>query len=311
MLITRSIRHRPRSNCWPAGAEMSAEAASLLPLGAHVSIAGGLEKAFARGEEIGCRVIQIFTANANQWRAKPISDARAAAFRSAWDDSAIEAVFAHDSYLINLATTDPENLARSRAAFGAELGRCARLGIPALVMHPGAHLGAGEAAGLARVAESFRELLAEAPAGVTILLETTAGQGSSLGWRFEHLAEIMERVPQGDFGVCFDTCHVFAAGYDISSETGYDQVMDEFHRLIGLDRLLAFHLNDCKKACGCRVDRHAHIGSGMIGEAGFRALMRDARVAQVPKLLETPKGKDYQDDLRNLALLRRLAGEDH
>lgn len=279
------------------------------PLGAHVSIAGGVEQAIARGEEVGCRAIQIFTANANQWRGKPISAESAAAFRAAWDVSPIEAVMSHDSYLINLAATDAEKLARSRAAFVEELERCALLGIPALVMHPGAHLGAGEAAGLQRVVESFREILAEGPGGVTILIETTAGQGSTLGWRFEHLAELLEQLPEKEFGVCFDTCHVFAAGYDLSSEAGYRQVMDEFDRLIGIERIQAFHLNDGKKPCGSRVDRHEHVGKGLIGEAGFRALMQDDRVKSVPKILETPKGENNEHDLRNLALLRRLAGE--
>jgi deoxyribonuclease-4 len=301
-------------NCWPAGAEVASQYQtgknSMLLLGAHVSIAGGVEHAFARGEEVGCTAIQIFTSNASQWRARPISEASAAAFRRAWQQSPITSVMVHDSYLINLATGDADNLARSKAAFVEELQRCALLGIPALVMHPGAHLGAGEAAGLARVAESFRDIFAEAPAGVTVLLETTAGQGSSLGWRFEQLAEILERVPEGAFGVCFDTCHVFAAGYDLSSEAGYHQVMAEFDRTVGIERIMAFHLNDSKKGCGSRVDRHEHVGQGAIGAAGFRALMQDARVAGVPKILETPKGIEGVHDRRNLALLRRFAGEE-
>jgi deoxyribonuclease IV len=282
----------------------------MLLLGAHVSIAGGVEHAFVRGEAVGCTAIQIFTSNASQWRARPISAASAAAFQSAWHQSPITSVMAHDSYLINLATSDADNLARSRAAFIEELDRCALLGIPALVMHPGAHLGAGEAAGLARIAESFRKIFAETPGSVTVLLETTAGQGSSLGWRFEHLAEIMERVPQGDFGVCFDTCHVFAAGYDLASEAGYHQMMAEFDRIVGIEKILACHMNDSKKGCGSRVDRHEHVGQGAIGEAGFRALMQDVRIAGVPKILETPKGVEGVHDRRNLALLRRFAGEE-
>jgi deoxyribonuclease IV len=279
------------------------------PLGAHVSIAGGVEHAIARGEEIGATAIQIFTKNASQWRAKPISEASAAAFRENWRNSAIGAILAHDSYLINLAAADPAKRLKSKSAYLDELQRCAQLSVPELVMHPGSHLGDGEEVGLKRVVESFRTILEEAPESVTTLLETTAGQGSNLGWRFEHLAAIMDRLPRGRFGVCFDTCHVYAAGYDLSNREGYERVMAEFDRLIGVEQIRAFHLNDCKKPCGSRVDRHEHVGRGTIGEAGFAALLQDQRFAAVPKILETPKGENNADDLRNLALLRRLAGE--
>lgn len=279
------------------------------PLGAHVSIAGGVENAFARGAEIGATAIQIFTKNASQWRAKPIAAASAEAFRRAWKESDIGPVIAHDSYLINLAATDDAKWQQSKDAFIDELQRCALLGIGELVMHPGSHLGSGEEAGIARVVQAFREILPQAPESVRILVETTAGQGSNLGWRFEHLAQILVGLPPERFGVCFDTCHVFVAGYDLSSETGYHEVMDEFDRLVGVERIACFHLNDCKKPCGSRVDRHDHVGRGTIGEAGFAALMQDARFATVPKILETPKGENNVDDLRNLALLRRLAGE--
>ena len=176
-------------------------------------------------------------------------------------------------------------------------------------MHPGAHLGSGEEAGLQRIAAAFREIFAAAPAGVRVLLETTAGMGSHLGWRFEQLARIMDLVPEHEFGVCLDTCHVFAAGYDLASEAGYGAMMDEFDRLIGCEKLRLFHVNDSKKPCGSRVDRHEHVGRGCIGETGFACLMRDARFTAVPKILETPPGEKNADDLRNLALLRRLAGE--
>jgi len=280
------------------------------PIGAHVSIAGGVELAIARGEEVGCTAIQIFTKNANRWRGKPISAESAAAFKANWQSSVIGQVLAHDSYLINLAAADPAKRLQSKAAYLDEMQRCALLGITELVMHPGSHLGDGEEAGLQRVVESFRTILEEAPETVTTLLETTAGQGGNLGWRFEHLAKIMEHLPRGRFGVCFDTCHVFAAGYDISSREGYERVMDEFDRLIGVQQIRAFHLNDCKKTCGSRVDRHEHVGLGSIGEEGFAALMQDARFAEVPKILETPKGENNRHDLRNLALLRQLAGEE-
>jgi len=281
----------------------------MLLIGAHMSIAGGAHLAFARGEETGCAAIQVFTKNASQWRGKPIAEEEAAAFRAAWKASPIGPVIAHDSYLINLAATDEAMWRKSIAAFLDEMQRCALLGIPELVMHPGAHLGAGEEAGLQRLAAAFRQIFAEAPPEVAVLLENTAGQGTCLGYRFEHLAEILERVPEGRFGVCFDTCHAYAAGYDLATAEGFAAVMAEFDRRIGLERLCAFHLNDCKKGLGSRVDRHEHIGQGAIGEAGFAALMRDGRFAAVPKILETPKGECGECDRMNLALLRRLAGE--
>ncbi|RME39001.1 MAG: deoxyribonuclease IV [Deltaproteobacteria bacterium] len=276
-------------------------------VGVHASIAGGIDRAIGRGEALGCTALQIFTKNASQWAAKPLDEKRAAAFRAAWRDSSIVTVHAHDSYLINLAAPDEQKWRRSIAAFADELRRCHSLGVPGLVMHPGAHLGQGEQAGLQRIAEAFRQILAEAPPDVRILLETTAGMGSHLGWRFEHLAEIMDQVPGHDFGVCFDTCHVFAAGYDLSTPEGYDRTMTEFDRLVGCDRIVLFHANDSKKECGSRVDRHEHVGRGCIGEIGFACLMRDARFAGVPKILETPPGEDNCEDRRNLALLRKLA----
>ncbi len=282
---------------------------SPLPIGAHMSIAGGLSLAFGRGEKLGCTAIQVFTKNANRWQAKALTGEETAAFRLAWKTSPIGPVLAHDSYLINLAAPDQDVWHQSLAAFADEMQRCAALGIPFLVMHPGAHLGKGEAVGLERIAEAFRRLFAEAPPGVTVLLENTAGQGSYLGGRFEHLAEIMEKVPGGRFGVCFDTCHAFAAGYDLGSAEGYAAVMEEFDRRIGLSRLCAFHLNDTRKGLGSRVDRHEHIGRGAIGRAGFRALLRDSRLRNVPKILETPKGEDDACDRMNLATLHELAAE--
>ncbi|PLX82773.1 MAG: deoxyribonuclease IV [Desulfuromonas sp.] len=279
------------------------------PVGSHMSISGGVELAFARGEEVGCTAMQIFTKNASQWRAKPISAESAAQFKENWEASSIGPVIAHDTYLINLAATDEEKLEKSKRAFADELMRCHQLGISGLVMHPGSHLGEGEEAGLQKVAASLSGILADSPDDVTVLLENTAGQGTNLGYRFEHLAKIMDLVPQVDFGVCFDTCHAFAAGYDLSTEAGYAEVMDEFDRLVGTEKIHVFHVNDCKKPCGSRVDRHDHIGQGTIGETGFGCLMRDERFLRIPKILETPKGDDNEWDLKNLALLRRLAGE--
>ena len=280
----------------------------MLLIGAHMSIAGGLHLAIARGEETGCAAIQVFTKNASQWRGKAISPVEADAFRQAWQESSIGPVIAHDSYLINLAAPDEAMWRKSIAAFVDEMERCATLGIPELVMHPGAHLGAGEAAGLQRLSAAFREIFAAGPTGVSVLLENTAGQGTCLGHRFEHLAAVIEQVPEGRFGVCFDTCHAWAAGYDLATAAGYAAVISEFDRVIGLERLRAFHVNDCKKGLGCRVDRHEHIGRGSIGEAGFAALMQDPRFAGVPKILETPKGEGAELDRVNLALLRRLSG---
>ncbi len=279
------------------------------PLGAHMSIAGGMERAFARGEAVGCTAMQIFTKNASQWRAKPISEEAAAAFHAAWQASSIGPVIAHDSYLINLAAPDNVKWAQAKAAFLDEMRRCDLLGISDLVMHPGAHLGQGEPVGLQRIADALRDIFTEAPENVRVLLENTASQGTYLGGRFEHLAEIIERVPTGRFGVCFDTCHAFAAGHDISTTEGYQKVIAEFDRLVGIETIRAFHLNDAQKGLHSRVDRHEQIGQGTIGKKGFAALMQDARFTAVPKILETPKGDNDELDRQNLALLRKLAGE--
>ena len=281
----------------------------LLPLGVHASIAGGIEKALPRAEQLNCGAVQIFTRNASRWQSKPLAPQNIADFRKAATQSLIAQIFVHDSYLINLAAPDEEKWQKSKEAFLDELERCSALGIKGLVMHPGAHLGQGEEEGLQRIAEAFREIFRSAPQDVQVLLETTAGMGSHLGWRFEHLARIIELVPEHEFGVCFDTCHVFAAGYDLASAPGYQKTMAEFERLIGCDRIGLFHLNDSKKPRGSRVDRHEHIGQGHIGESGFACLMQDARFTGVAKILETPQGDAHEHDLRNLALLRRLAGE--
>lgn len=280
-----------------------------LLLGVHVSISGGIDKAVPRAAALGCSAMQIFTKNASQWRGKPIADDEARAFRSTLAASDIRAVIAHDSYLINLAAPPGENRDKSLAAFRDEMERCALLGVPDLVMHPGAHLGDGSATGIARVAEAFRALFAEAPAGVRVLLENTAGQGSYLGSSFAELAAIMDQVPNGNFGVCFDTCHAYAAGYDIVDAAGCQRTLEEFDRIIGLQYLRAFHFNDSKKGLASHVDRHEGIGSGTLGTEVFRTILRDPRFAEVPKILETPKGEDDALDRANLALLRQLAGE--
>lgn len=279
-----------------------------LLLGAHMSIAGGLDKAFERGEAVDCTAMQIFTANASRWQGKPITAEAAERFRARWQASPIGPVFSHDSYLINLASQKDALWQKSKAAFLEELRRCHQLGLKGMVMHPGAHLNAGEETGLQRVRDAFDDILLEAPDDVMILIENTAAQGTCLGGPFQHIATLLDGYPLERFGVCFDTCHACAAGYDLATPEGYQATMDEFDRLIGLQRIQLFHVNDSKKGCGARVDRHAHIGEGAIGRAGFANLMQDTRLAQIPKILETPKGEDDHMDRMNLALLRELAG---
>jgi len=281
-----------------------------LLIGVHVSIAGGIDLSVSRAEALGCTAMQIFTKNASQWRAKPLAVTEARAFHRALAASKIRSVIAHDSYLINLASPPGETRNKSLAAFGDELERCALLGVPYLVMHPGAHLGDGEETGIARVAEAFREIFAATPAEVTVLLENTAGQGTYLGRSFEQLAAIMEQVPNGRFGICFDTCHAYAAGYDIATAAGCEAVLADFDRILGLNQLKAFHFNDSRKGLASHVDRHEGIGDGTLGTEVFRTLLRDSRFADVPKILETPKGDGDEQDRVNLALLRKLAGED-
>ena len=280
-----------------------------LLVGAHVSIAGGIEKAFARGEAIGGTAIQVFTRNASRWQAKPLADEAVTAFRVAREKSDIGYVAAHDSYLINLASPDPHLRNKSIAAFIDEIERCSQLGIADLVMHPGAHVGAGYEPGMNTLIESFKAVFAQAPDDVRVLVENTAGQGTCFGARFEELAEILDRLPQHNLAICFDTCHAFAAGYDLSSVAGYEATMDEFERLIGTERIALFHCNDSKKPLGSRVDRHDHVGRGLIGRDGFQGLMQDQRFTAVAKIIETPPGDDHCDDLANLALLRQLAGD--
>jgi deoxyribonuclease-4 len=283
---------------------------STLLLGAHMSIGGGLDKAVGRGVGVGCTALQVFTKNASQWRAKPLTDEEIGRFKEAVAASPIDAgaVVAHDSYLINLGSPDPDKWAQSVAAFTDELRRCNQLGIPYLVTHPGAHMGTGEDAGLARVAEGLARALAEAGPETMVLLETTAGQGTYLGHRFAHLARLIELTPDDRIGVCFDTCHAFVAGYEINTPEGYAATWDEFARELGYDRLKVLHLNDAKKGLGSHVDRHEHIGQGQIGRAGFHLLMNDERLRGRPLLLETPKGDDCAEDRENMTYLRALIG---
>jgi len=277
-------------------------------LGAHMSIAGGLHLAIDRAVAAGCGVVQIFTRNSNQWKGKAISEEDAALFREKFAASALHEVISHDIYLINLAAPPGEVREKSLAAFRDELESCARLGIAKVVMHPGSHLADPPETGLSRVIEAFDLLFRETPLFTgKVLLETTAGQGTNLGRTFEELQTIISgsTFPER-FGVCFDTCHTFAAGYDIATEDGYAETMEQFDRCIGLGRLQCFHLNDSKKGLGSRVDRHDHIGQGALGLNPFRFILNDPRFSAIPKILETPKGDHDDMDEVNLGILRGL-----
>ncbi len=273
-----------------------------------MSIAGGLTRAVERGCAVGCEAIQIFTKNSNQWRAKPLTDGEAQEFRKELAKEKIQFAFAHDSYLINLASPSEDLLGRSREAFLDEMERAEKLGLRFVVLHPGAHLGTGEAAGIERISRSFDWIFERTPGyRVKVLIETTAGQGTNLGHRFEQIRDMMDGVRENDrLGVCVDTCHLLAAGYDLRTKAGYEKTFDDFDRIVGLKRILAFHLNDSKKPLGSRVDRHEHIGKGFLGLEPFRLLLNDSRFKGVPMVLETPKGKDDTWDRENLRLLRSL-----
>ncbi|MBN1833590.1 MAG: deoxyribonuclease IV [Deltaproteobacteria bacterium] len=279
-------------------------------IGAHTSISGGVSTSIDRAEELGFTAIQIFTKNNSQWDATPLSNKDIKLFKDKLGKSHIKFIQAHDSYLINLCAKDKGLLRKSRKSFIKELERCEQLGIPYLNFHPGAHGGQGEDDGLAIIAESINMAHEKAKAShVSSMLETTAGQGTSLGYRFEHLRAIIDRVDTSErMSVCIDTAHIFAAGYDIRSPKKYKQVMREFDDIIGLDLLKAFHMNDSKKELGSRVDRHEHIGKGFIGKAGFKNIMRDLKTANVPKILETPKGNSRLEDLKNMKILLSLSG---
>lgn len=277
-----------------------------MKFGAHMSISGGAYKAFERGEEIGCDTIQIFTKNANQWKAKLLTEGDVARFAVEKQRTGIEPVLAHDSYLINLASPSQSLWQRSLEAFGEEIERAHRLGVSHLVFHPGAHRGAGEQAGLRRIAETINLLHAKFPScQLMLLLETTAGQHTSLGYRFEQFKDILLGVRnKSRVGICLDTAHVFAAGYDLRTRRALDATLAEFDRVLGLGILKAIHLNDSKKPLGSRADRHEHIGKGFLGIEAFRLLVNEPRLAHLPMIIETPKepGKDEE----NLAILRSL-----
>ncbi|HWL52041.1 MAG TPA: deoxyribonuclease IV [Chthoniobacteraceae bacterium] len=277
-------------------------------LGAHMSIAGGAAKAIDRALSIGCNAMQIFVKNNMQWFAKPLPEEEREAFVRHPRRGELRSVFGHTGYMINLGAINPEFHEKSTRALGEELVRADQLELPFLVLHPGAHMGEGEEAGLAKIAASLDAVLAALPEVRTrVALETTAGQGTTLGRTFEEIASLFERSAYPErLCVCLDTAHVFAAGYDLTTEAATLAMWDEFDRIIGLERLAAIHCNDSKAALGSRVDRHDHIGKGKIGLDAFRVIMSDPRFAAIPKVLETPKGKEMAEDVENMAVLRGL-----
>jgi deoxyribonuclease-4 len=279
-------------------------------LGSHMSIAGGYYKAVVAAKKAGCDCMQLFTKNNNQWRAKEITNDEAEKFRSTLQELGIMHPISHDSYLINLASPDPELWKKSIDAFVVELQRAEQLGISYVVTHPGAFTTSSEEQGLKRVAEGLNEVHKQLPkCQAMCLLETTAGQGSNLGAKFEHLAAIIEMTKRPELvGVCVDTCHIFAAGYPLDTPKNYEATMKELDLVVGVDRVKAFHLNDSLKDLGSHVDRHAHIGRGKMGLEPFRNLLNDPRFSNVPMYLETAKGEEDGEDLDviNLRTLRSL-----
>jgi len=282
-----------------------------MPIGAHMSIQGGVHKAPGRGKRAGCEALQIFTRSNVRWSFPQLEEKIARAFRKAIRDTALKPVIAHSCYLVNLASADRAVRRKSFATLLDEVRRCRMLGVGDLVIHPGSHP-AGRDEAIRLICESLNKLFQSTPdAGVRILLETTAGQGSQVGRSFEELRRIIDLIEfPKRVGVCVDTCHIFAAGYDIRTPSGYEKTFEEFGKVIGRRYLRAFHLNDCKSALGSHIDRHQHIGRGRIGTAAFRLLLNDASFRRLPKIIETPKRDEECDDwdAANLALLKRLRG---
>ena len=279
-----------------------------LAFGSHMSASGGVDKALARGEAIPVDSLQLFSKNERQWIAKPLDPDVVDRFHAEVERTGITKLVVHDSYLINLASPKSDILEKSLPAFTDELQRCDALGVPHLVTHPGAHTGSGVEAGIARFAQSLNEIFDAMPNNPTLtLLETTAGQGTTLGRSFEEIAAIIDLVEhKARVGVCLDTCHIFAAGYDYRTPELYAATMAQFDAAIGLERLKVIHLNDSKNPLGSNKDRHDHIGAGEIGLEGFRQFVNDPRLAGLPGILETEKDDAGENDRRNLATLRSL-----
>ena len=286
-----------------------------MKFGAHMSAAGGVDKAYARAAAIDCETMLVFTKSNRQWKAKPLTDTDIEAFKAAGQEfPSIDPVAVHASYLINIASPKTELWEKSYQALKVEVERADALGIPLLTFHPGSHVGSGEEAGLAKIVEALQRLLVELPGCQTIVcLETMAGQGTNLGYKFEHLAYILDNCGRPDrLGVCLDTCHIFAAGYDFRAPDGYESTMAEFDRIVGLDQIKFFHFNDSKFGLGDQKDRHEHIGRGEIGRDGFANFINDPRWANHATHLETPKtekdedGNEIEMDPINLAVLKEL-----
>jgi deoxyribonuclease-4 len=277
-------------------------------LGAHMSTGGGVHTALERGASIGCNTVQLFVKNNTQWKGKKQTDEDVATYKALAAKTTIAPVMAHASYLINLCAKNKIFLKKSRAAFKDELERCERFGVDYLNVHPGAHMEQGESDGIKLIAESLNLIHEQTKSFKTkTVLETTAGQGTALGYRFEQLRAMIDLIEEKErVAVCVDTCHIFAAGYELRTESGYEKTFAEFDSIIGLGRLVAFHANDSKKEFGSRRDRHEHIGKGMIGLEGFRFLMRDSRFKSIPKILETPKSEDMHEDVENMKALKKL-----
>jgi len=279
----------------------------ILLLGGHMSIAGGLYKAIERGEEIDCTAIQIFTKSNRQWGAKDLTDEDVARFKSAWkNSSSVKSVVAHSTYLINLGSPSQATYKKSVASLEMELKRCEMLGIPYLVLHPGSHLGSGEIKCLNQIAIALDRIFKKVPGKSKILIETMAGQGTGVCYTFEQIAHIFKKITNKKrLGVCFDTCHVFAAGYDFRTKKGYDDVMKKFDSTIGFSRLKVFHINGSKKDIGSRVDRHEDVGKGKIGKDAFGFIFNDERFFDIPKILETPEGT-LENYARNIRYIKKL-----
>jgi deoxyribonuclease-4 len=274
-----------------------------------MSIAGGMDKSLSLGKRVGCNTIQIFTKSSNQWKAKPLSNEDVINFHKNRKETGIDLVVAHDSYLINLGSPDDALWKKSIDAFIIEMERCALLEIPYLNTHPGSHMGEGEKKGLKRIAKAI-DIIHSKTQGIKtrIALEITAGQGTNLGCTFEQIAEIIQWTKRGELlSVCFDTCHAFAAGYELRDRKSFRKTFEEFDQIIGLERLKIFHLNDSLKGLGSRVDRHQHIGKGEMGLEPFRLLLHDQQLKKIPMYLETPKSPDCREDVENLKILKRLA----
>ena len=311
----KSKKVTPKYESQPAKPKASARAKAVsaiaplrLPkgvlLGAHTSISGGVAQAVGRAQALGFTAAQIFVKNNKQWFAPPLADAEIAQFLAARKASGI-VIFAHNSYLVNLASQDPKMFDTSVRAMTAELERAEALELPFIVMHPGSHGGAGEEAGLRRIIEGLEKIIAATPGfRCKMALEITAGQGTALGYRLEHLAFLINGIAdESRLGLCLDTAHLFAAGYNLSTPEGYRDVMKAIEKTVGVKRVLGLHLNDSKVPLGKRVDRHEHLGIGEIGLGCFQLIVQDKRWAKIPKVLETPKGEDMREDVENLSKL--------